>query len=137
MNLLSLSKDRDVLIVFFSPEGTVGPIALKIAKTIEERLGSDKVVAIAAVSEDPTKIRAWASRSPIPVVADLGARTAMRYKAQISPTFQLVGKGGTWGSKVEGCDATSMSELERVLKVKAGEFKDLASAKASDPQHIW
>lgn len=134
---LELSQDKDILIVFVSTDGAVGKQGLRIAKAIEDRLGSKVITAIGAVSESPDQIKEWGTGSPIPVISDTGARIAMRYKAQISPTFQLIGKGGTWGRKVEGCDAKSMSELEKLLDLEAGALKDLASKEASDKRHIW
>lgn len=137
LSLLELSKDRNVLIIFASADGEVGKSALAIAKQIEHQLGPDKWVAIAAINTDADKLGAWRKGSAIEVVGDPGARFAMRYKARISPTFQIIGKGGTWGPKVEGCDALSMKELEEALETKPGALSGLANQKARDSQNIW
>lgn len=137
MNLLELSKDRNVLIVFASAEGEVGKSAFGIAKRIEDLLGPDKWVALAAINTDADKLGAWGKGTAIEVIGDPGARFAMRYKARISPTFQVIGKGGTWGPKVEGCDALSMKELEETLEMKPGTLSGLANQKARDSQNVW
>ena len=137
LSLLELSKDRNVLIVFASADGEVGRSAFAIAKRIEDQLGSDKWVAIAAINTDADKLGSWSNGSAAKVIGDPSARFAMRYKARISPTFQIIGKGGTWGPKVEGCDALSMKELEKTLDMRPGALSGLGNQKARDSQYIW
>lgn len=137
LSLMELSKNRNVLIVFASADGEVGKSAFAIAKRIEDELGPDNWVALGAINTDADKLGAWRKGSAIEIVGDPSARFAMRYKARISPTFQIIGKGGTWGQKVEGCDAISMEELEKALDMRPGTLKGLGNQKGRDSQNIW
>lgn len=119
------------MIVFAAPGGDVGQGAMKVAETIAKLEGW---TALTAADLEPSELK---SQGGITMISDIGDRIAMRYKARISPTFQVIGKGGTWGPKIEGADAISMSELEKAVGLDAKSLAPFANVKAKDQANIW
>lgn len=116
-SMLDITKRRQLLVVFVAPDCKQGEAGMRNALKLQQAVGEGNLAVLAVVAIPVSAFDSWRAKNkpPIPSIPDADRRIMQVYKAEISPTFQLIGRGGTLESKFEGLDALQMEALGKAI----------------------